>query len=303
MIADAIELIEAGKYDSQFKLILVDEFQDMSEPRAQLVKALKNQVAFAKLFVVGDDWQSIYRFTGSDITIFTDFDGHFGDAWTGKASEDLPFSRWTSEGRVAFVQANPQQMRKDVSSVRPELIESIRFIPVHVVYGEDSMERACHSWLDSLNAFVMENPDKVSIGDKSKLSVLVLARYNHANPEKVKPLARSHLDVEFLTFHRAKGLEADYTVLLDVSEGVYGVPSRIEDDELLNLVIPLPESFPYAEERRLFYVALTRATHGVRVLHNQTKPSRFLAEVEKLAPKAVRRQELDGSPVKALSEV
>ena len=104
--------------------------------------------------------------------------------------------------------------------------------------------------------------------------------------------------MEFLTFHRAKGLEADYTVLLDVSEGVYGVPSRIEDDELLNLVIPLPESFPYAEERRLFYVALTRATHGVRVLHNQTKPSRFLAEVEKLAPKAVRRQELDGSPVK-----
>ena len=185
MIADAIELIEAGKYDSQFKLILVDEFQDMSEPRAQLVKALKNQVAFAKLFVVGDDWQSIYRFTGSDITIFTDFDGHFGDAWTGKLQKTFRSHDGLAKAASAFVQANPQQMRKDVSSVRPELIESIRFIPVHVVYGEDSMERACHSWLDSLNAFVMENPDKVSIGDKSKLSVLVLARYNHANPEKL----------------------------------------------------------------------------------------------------------------------
>ena len=298
MIGDAIQLIEAGKYNSHFKLILVDEFQDISEPRAQLVKALKNQVAFAKLFVVGDDWQSIYRFAGSDITIFTGFDDHFGDAWIGRLQKTFRSHDGLAKAASAFVQANPEQMRKDVSSVRPELIESIRYIPVDVAYREKSMEMACHSWLDRFNTFVMENPDRVGIGDRSKLSVLVLARYNHFNPAKIKPLARSHLDVEFLTFHRAKGLEADYTVLLDVSEDVYGVPSRIADDELLNLVIPLPESFPHAEERRLFYVALTRATHGVRVLYDRKRPSRFLAEVEKLAPKAVRRQELDGSPVK-----
>ena len=70
--------------------------------------------------------------------------------------------------------------------------------------------------------------------------------------------AFTHIEVSARSFHRSKGLEADYTILLDISEGDYGVPSRVEDDELLNLVIPNPETFAYAEERRLFYVALTR---------------------------------------------
>ena len=254
-------------------------------------------MAFAKLFVVGDDWQSIYRFAGSDITIFTDFDGHFGNAWTGKLQKTFRSHDGLAKAASVFVQANPKQMRKEVSSVRPEILESIRFIPVDVAYREPSMQEACHLWLDRLDSYLGQNLDKWKKKNKPKLSVLVLGRYNHVNPAKIKPLARSHLDAEFLTFHRAKGLEADYTVLLDVSEDHYGVPSRIEDDELLKLVIPLPETYPYAEERRLFYVALTRATHGVRVLHNRAQPSRFLAEVEKLAPNAVRREELDGSPV------
>lgn len=71
-----------------------------------------------------------------------------------------------------------------------------------------------------------------------------------------------------------KGAEADDTILLDVREGDYGVPSQIEDDELLNLVIPRPEMFEYVEERRLFYIALTRASRGVFLLTNSRKPSR-----------------------------
>lgn len=86
-----------------------------------------------------------------------------------------------------------------------------------------------------------------------------------------------------LSFHRAKGLEADYTILLDVSEGDYGVPSRIEDDELLNLVMPRPETFEYAEERRLFYVALTRASRDVFLLTNSREPSRYVGELSEIA--------------------
>ena len=97
-----------------------------------------------------------------------------------------------------------------------------------------------------------------------------------------------------MTFHKAKGLESDYTILLDVSEGAYGVPSQIEDDELLNLVIPRPETYPYAEERRLFYVALTRASRGVFILFNQSKPSRYISEIKLLSPSALRYESVDG---------
>lgn len=87
MIADAVKLVETGRYRSPYSLILVDEFQDISDPRADLIKALKHQKPFTKLFVVGDDWQSIYRFAGSDITIFTQFEAHFGTSWQGRLEQ------------------------------------------------------------------------------------------------------------------------------------------------------------------------------------------------------------------------
>ena len=155
------------------------------------------------------------------------------------------------------------------------------------------MARACHEVLDNLNGSGLRI--FMASSAKPKLTVKVLARYNHGNPESAGSLQRSHLEVEFFTFHRVKGLESDYSILLDVSEGPYGIPSRIEDDELLNLVIPLPETYPYAEERRLFYVALTRATQGAMILHDRKRPSRFIPELEKIAKDAIHRQELDGS--------
>lgn len=100
-----------------------------------------------------------------------------------------------------------------------------------------------------------------------------------------------------MTFHRAKGLETDYTVLLDVSEGNFGVPSRIEDDELLQLVIPSPETFPHAEERRLFYVAMTRASRGVYILTNQSKPSRFITELKQIGGESVSVETIEGAQI------
>jgi DNA helicase-4 len=101
-----------------------------------------------------------------------------------------------------------------------------------------------------------------------------------------------------MSFHRAKGLEADYTVLLDVSEGDYGVPSRIEDDELLNLVIPRPETYAYAEERRLFYVALTRASRGAYLITNSRQPSRYIRELCEIAGDEIRFETIGGAALR-----
>ena len=294
MIGNATTYVAQGQFKSNFKLILVDEFQDISEPRAELVKALKNQVPFAKLFVVGDDWQSIYRFAGSDITIFTQFDEHFGDAWTGKLQKTFRSNDSLAKTAANFVQANPEQIRKEVSSTRAAIPHSIRVMPVDIEYKQPSMARACHEVLDNLNAMAAASESSWQSSAKPKLTVKVLARYNHGNPERRVITALASRGGVF-TFHRVKGLESDYSILLDVSEGPYGIPSRIEDDELLNLVIPLPETYPYAEERRLFYVALTRATQGAMILHDRKRPSRFIPELEKIAKDAIHRQELDGS--------
>lgn len=112
---------------------------------------------------------------------------------------------------------------------------------------------------------------------------MVLWRYNQLDPFQGATPHLEHIEILGLSFHRAKGLEADYTILLDVSEGDYGVPSQIEDDELLNLVMPRPETFEYAEERRLFYVALTRASRGVFLLTNSREPSRYIRELSEIA--------------------
>ncbi|RVH34286.1 helicase [Sinorhizobium meliloti] len=99
------------------------------------------------------------------------------------------------------------------------------------------------------------------------------------------------LDDGGIDHDRAKGLEADYSILLDVSE----VPSRIEDDELLNLVIPRPETFAYAEERRLFYVALTHASRGVFLVTGSRQPSRYIRELCEIAGDEIRFETTEGT--------
>lgn len=111
MIANATRLVETGQYRSPYSLILVDEFQDISEPRANLIKALKHQKPFTKIFAVGDDWQSIYRFAGSDITIFTQFEANFGASWQGRLEQTYRCNQLIAETAASFVQRNSAQLR------------------------------------------------------------------------------------------------------------------------------------------------------------------------------------------------
>ena len=299
MIGDAVQMVETGSYTSPFSLILVDEFQDISVPRAALIRALKHQQPFNKVFAVGDDWQSIYRFTGSDITIFTDFEANFGPSWQGRLQRTYRCNQLLADTAASFVQRNPKQLTKSVISSRPAIPQSIRVVPVRVEkYKETEAYRdAAMRILKRLDHHLGTQTDEWKTAVRGKLTVLILWRYNMLDPFGGRPPTFDHIKVSGLSFHRSKGLEADYTILLDVSEGDYGVPSRIEDDELLNLVIPLPEEFAYAEERRLFYVALTRASRGVFLLVNEIRQSRYIHELCEVGPTAVRFETADGRKI------
>ena len=100
-------------------------------------------------------------------------------------------------------------------------------------------------------------------GEKS--TVLLLGRYGHTCPKNMSELEARHpeLDLTYMTVHGAKGLEADYVVVLGLRAGKYGFPAEIADDPLIDLVLPAAETLPHAEERRLFHVAMTRARRAV----------------------------------------
>ncbi|WP_245294759.1 UvrD-helicase domain-containing protein [Rhizobium rhizosphaerae] len=294
MIADAVADIELGRYRSPYSLILVDEFQDISESRSKLIKALRYQKQHTKVFAVGDDWQSIYRFSGSDVTIFTEFEKNFGTSWVGRLEQTYRSNQFIAEAAARFVQQNPAQLKKTVHSSRPALPQSIRVVPITIRRDKPDLQNACLTMLSRLNEFAELRSADWQTNEKPKLTVLLLARYNRTIPRIIDDWKFSHIEVKGLTFHRSKGLEADYTLLLDVTEGEYGVPSMIQDDELLHLVVPRPEIFPYAEERRLFYVALTRASRGVFILSSKGNPSRYIGELEKVATGGLRYETVDG---------
>ena len=152
MIGDAVKLVETGRYHSPFSLILVDEFQDISDPRAKMIKALKHQKPFTKLFAVGDDWQSIYRFTGSDLTIFTQFEENFGASWQGRLESTYRCNQTLADAASAFIQRNPAQLTKTVRSSRSAIPRSIRAIPVKAGKNKSSFADACHQVLDRLDS-------------------------------------------------------------------------------------------------------------------------------------------------------
>jgi DNA helicase-4 len=263
MISRAIGYVEAGRYRSPYSYILVDEFQDISASRARLVKALLNQYPDSGLFCVGDDWQSIYRFTGSDVTITKEFEEHFGD--TAISILDLTFRFNNKIGDVAsrFVMQNPTQIAKQIQS--HQVIDQAAVSLIKTNQDQVGLKAA----LSAINAKAGANA-----------SVLILARVSFRKPD-LTYLKRQYpnLKLQFMTVHASKGKEADYVIVLGLEKGKHGFPSEKTTHPLLELLLPPAEVFAHAEERRLFYVALTRARHHVYLVSDANKASDFVREL------------------------
>ncbi|WP_308465640.1 UvrD-helicase domain-containing protein [Rathayibacter soli] len=274
MLNLSAEHLEAGRWQSPYELVMVDELQDASRARSRLVRALVAQPG-RHLFAVGDDWQSINRFAGSDLSVMTQFEQQFGPSETLRLERTFRFPQSIADVSSRFVQKNPAQLAKTVVSSGAEFPPTIG---VMSVAKEDAVASAILHRLKTLRKFVLSGAVPPSHG--RKLTVLVLGRYRH----QAEYLTRSReledcLDVRFMTVHASKGAEADYIVILGLVSGRWGFPSTIPDDPVLRLAMPGAESFPRAEERRLFYVALTRARRGVLLVTIDKRESPFLMEL------------------------
>lgn len=271
MITQATALIESGRFVSPWKFIMVDEYQDISPDRLALLEALcsgrtdKNCAdsgplkPIASLYAVGDDWQSIYQFTGSDVDLTTGFSARYPQASIHQLDTTYRFADNLGEVASSFIQANPAQLAKQLNSARK--VEQNAVIIEHTSRIE--------SILASLN------------GKNSGSRVLLLGRNHYHKPEQLSHWQTQfqQLDLQFMTCHASKGQEADFVIIVNADEGQF--PSKHKYVHLNSALTQGSDNFPYAEERRLFYVALSRAKHKVWVCY-QSQPSAFVQELSQM---------------------
>ena len=274
MLNQAAEHLEQGRARSPYQLVMADEFQDASRARARLCRALV-QAPGSYLFAVGDDWQSINRFAGADVSVMTGFVAWFGQGQVLKLEQTFRCPQALCDVSSRFVSRNPAQMAKQVRSA------SAAHGPVLQAFQVTSREQlrdAVGQHLQQLQRQLLAG--EIAPGRDGRLSVFVLGRYNADRaylPADWQSRFGQHLDVRFLTAHRAKGAEADYVLLPGMLER--GFPNARADDPVLALAMPHADGFPLGEERRLFYVALTRARRAVAMFTVQGRRSPFLDEL------------------------
>ncbi|MCE0826084.1 DNA helicase IV [Buttiauxella sp. A2-C2_NF] len=270
LIHQAVNVLEKGRFISPWKHILVDEFQDISPQRAALLAALRKQNSHTSLYAVGDDWQAIYRFSGAEMSLTTAFTQHFGEADQCALDTTYRFNDRIGEIANRFVQQNPHQLAKPLNSLSKGDKKAVTLL------ADDQLE----ALLDKMSGYVQPQE-----------RILVLARYHHLRPVILEKAATRwpKLAIDFMTIHASKGQQADYVVILGLQQGKDGFPAVARESVMEEALLPQPEDYPDAEERRLLYVAMTRARHRVWLLFNKKEPSSFVDILKHLGVPAANR--------------
>ena len=271
-----------------YDYVIIDEYQDISPLEYLLIRSLRELRAF-KLFCVGDDWQTIYQFAGSEISLILNFEKCWGETSRFKIEQTYRFPEKLAKLSGRFIMHDRTQLRKQIRGV--------------LVYGEDQIVEingpSERTDLNSLYFFFLNMPEHAS--------VFLIGRYNFdikkisrceflsfkISEEKVliSMHERPDLRISFLSAHKSKGLQADYVLIINCRNTILGFPSRMKENEIFRIVREVAiqklerrkmkkrmrEKF--SEERRLFYVAMTRARKRILFLTMQEQESPFILEL------------------------
>ena len=303
MINDSARILrekQIAKEELDFKYIIVDEYQDISRQRFDLTREL-SKICKAKIIAVGDDWQSIYAFSGSDVSLFTHFCEIMGYGEELKITKTYRNAQEVIDIAGKFVQRNDSQIKK--SLISPKHIQK----PVVIQTYSEEYDRKQYKGkggkfyhlgkqVEDLIGKILEQNKREGKGDNS--SILLIGRFNFdarnlcfsqdfvydENNGKIFSKKYPRAKLEFLTAHSSKGLGYDNVIIINARNEVFGFPSKIDDDPVMKYVVKDDMSIEYAEERRLFYVAMTRTKNRVFIVTPENHPSEFILELVKDYP-------------------
>ena len=272
MIIRAINIVADGTYKPCWTYILVDEFQDISSARMEFVKTILDKCEHPSLTVVGDDWQAIYRFSGGKLELTTRFDELVGVCTYTILQKTFRYNNSIAKIAGQFIMENPEQKRKSIETHTQ--VNSSQIFLLDDRIGSEA----------KLNQKIIQIISKIRESD-NKGTIAIIARYNYLLREAKESLSTSSIkkNILYWSYHKSKGLEADYAVLIGFFQGRSGFPNENRDDAIVEALLPSLDEFPHSEERRLLYVGITRARREVYIIADPTAPSQFIMEL--LAPK------------------
>lgn len=296
LATDIVEKMPPSSLNYQY--ILVDEAQDLSTAKYLLLKAILNKCRKVKLFAVGDDWQSIYRFAGSNLRVLDDFEQIFErTTYRGLIELTYRFGQPTAKISNKFIQKNPHQSRKQVKSCVS------RQTPITTRLNLEKQPRQIPQDYETTNQIISWLYERYSQELFSK-KIQIISRYNRdiyrlVNEETGKykqaklvnfsessldltwqlPGIKSKLRVPFCSMHKAKGITRDIIIIINANSGNHGIPSTRGNDLVAETLLTKLDDYPHAEERRLWYVAITRAKERTFIIADATRISPFVFEI------------------------
>lgn len=286
MINKAYRLIKTVKEKDlgiDYNYIIIDEYQDISCQRYNLTKRL-SELFDAKVFAVGDEWQSIFGFAGADINLFTNFKKYLYGAKMIPINNTYRNSQELIDIAHDFILKNKNQIDKHLISMKH--LDN----PIEILRYDDKSKYKKYGAKENALIEAIELIYK----DNQKGNILILGRYRNdinfilnsslfykKNKEQIIYKKYPKLRITFLTIHASKGLGFDNCILINADDSKYGFPSKIVDEPIIKIIKPATnELINYPEERRLLYVAMTRTKNKLYIISPNSKYSCFVDELK-----------------------
>ena len=270
MISLATTMVINNKVKLNYKYIIIDEYQDTSYCRYQLIKSIKDKTN-SKLICVGDDFQSIYRFTGCDIKMFLNFKDMFQDSKILYINNTYRNSQELINLAGNFIMKNKMQLKKKLKSSK----KINKPVKIYLYYNKNEI----------INLFEHIEEKSVYVLGRNNSDVEYLNN-KEFNSEKDNIYYKDKI-IKFYSVHKSKGLESDAVVIVNLEDKILGFPSKCEENNLLKYLSNINENFEFDEERRLFYVALTRTKGNVYLFVPKKNRSIFVNEIVKESQKFI----------------
>jgi len=266
LIIKSTALLQNNYHYYQFEYIIVDEFQDTSLIRLNLLKVIYDN-SNAIITAVGDDAQSIFHFSGCDLNIFLNFNKFFPNA-------KLIFLKNTYRNSQQLIDISSEFINKNKLQIKKNMHSNLNISnPIELIYYFNPIKA-----LKKILATLLDEEVIILGRNKKDIEEYIDKDFTVINDQ----IIYQEKTFRYLTIHSAKGLEANYVIILNMSNKTYGIPNKLEDHPILKYASSEIDLYPYAEERRVFFVALTRCKTKTFLLVPKNNPSCFIKEIKKL---------------------